>query len=401
MARKSPRAPGAPWSGSSSALAIALRAGRPRRHLEARARPGPPGRHPDHADRRGRRPAEENLDEAAAIIDQRVNGSGVAEAEVTTQGNQFIVVEIPGESRATWSRPSSGRRSCGSAWSPAARSTGAAAPRPARRPSPGSDPRRRRHRRASPSAAGRRPRTPAPPTDRQEPPAASGSASATDGSETPSGGAGRGAAAGRRPAEPTQPAGGGDDGRPAGLDRQPRPGLGRRPSTQYECPPAGEAALVEDDPDQPLVTCDDETASSTSSRPPLIEGTDLDSADGRHPAAAGRLRRHPRLRRRRHRRLRRHLARARRHRASSSRSSSTARCSPRRRWTAPITNGQRRRSAATSPRQRATSLATSLKYGALPIAFETDPPVETIGPVAGRRPALRRPARRRASACCW
>ena len=28
----------------------------------------------------------------------------------------------------------------------------------------------------------------------------------------------------------------------------------------------------------------------------------------------------------------------------------------------------------------AQSLATSLKYGALPIAFENDPPVETIGP---------------------
>ena len=34
-----------------------------------------------------------------SIIDQRVNGSGVSEAEVTTQGNQFIVVEIPGKSR--------------------------------------------------------------------------------------------------------------------------------------------------------------------------------------------------------------------------------------------------------------------------------------------------------------
>ena len=41
-----------------------------------------------------------NLEEARKIIDQRVNGSGVTEAEVTTQGNRFIVVEIPGESRA-------------------------------------------------------------------------------------------------------------------------------------------------------------------------------------------------------------------------------------------------------------------------------------------------------------
>ena len=44
-------------------------------------------------------PSEANLTEAAEIIDQRVNGSGVSEAEVTTQGNEFVVVEIPGQSR--------------------------------------------------------------------------------------------------------------------------------------------------------------------------------------------------------------------------------------------------------------------------------------------------------------
>ena len=44
-------------------------------------------------------PSTESLNEARKIIDQRVNGSGVAEAEVTVQGNRFIVVEIPGQSR--------------------------------------------------------------------------------------------------------------------------------------------------------------------------------------------------------------------------------------------------------------------------------------------------------------
>ena len=44
-------------------------------------------------------PSAESLDEARKIIDQRVNGSGVAEAEVTVQGNKYIVVEIPGDSR--------------------------------------------------------------------------------------------------------------------------------------------------------------------------------------------------------------------------------------------------------------------------------------------------------------
>ncbi|UDY22178.1 protein translocase subunit SecD [Nocardioides sp. Kera G14] len=44
-------------------------------------------------------PSTDNLKEARGIIDQRVNGSGVSEAEVTTQGNRFITVEIPGKNR--------------------------------------------------------------------------------------------------------------------------------------------------------------------------------------------------------------------------------------------------------------------------------------------------------------
>ncbi len=44
-------------------------------------------------------PSQENLTEARDIIDQRVNGSGVSEAEVTTQGGGIITVEIPGARR--------------------------------------------------------------------------------------------------------------------------------------------------------------------------------------------------------------------------------------------------------------------------------------------------------------
>lgn len=44
-------------------------------------------------------PSSESLEEARQIVDARVNASGVAESEVTTQGGQFIVVEIPGENR--------------------------------------------------------------------------------------------------------------------------------------------------------------------------------------------------------------------------------------------------------------------------------------------------------------
>ena len=41
----------------------------------------------------------EKLDQAKDIIDQRVNGTGVSEAEVSTQGGDQIIVEIPGQER--------------------------------------------------------------------------------------------------------------------------------------------------------------------------------------------------------------------------------------------------------------------------------------------------------------
>ena len=45
----------------------------------------------------GQTVSEEQLNQAVAIIRQRVDASGVAEAQVTTQGGQNIVVGIPGE----------------------------------------------------------------------------------------------------------------------------------------------------------------------------------------------------------------------------------------------------------------------------------------------------------------
>jgi len=47
----------------------------------------------------GQKVTPQNLEEARGIIDQRVNGSGVAESEVGTQGGNTIVVEIPGQNR--------------------------------------------------------------------------------------------------------------------------------------------------------------------------------------------------------------------------------------------------------------------------------------------------------------
>jgi preprotein translocase subunit SecD len=44
-------------------------------------------------------PSQSQLDQARGIIDKRVNGSGVTESEVVTQSGKFVVVEIPGDSR--------------------------------------------------------------------------------------------------------------------------------------------------------------------------------------------------------------------------------------------------------------------------------------------------------------
>ena len=45
------------------------------------------------------------LDQARNIIDQRVNATGVTEAEVTTQGGNQIIVEIPGQKQCRHRRP--------------------------------------------------------------------------------------------------------------------------------------------------------------------------------------------------------------------------------------------------------------------------------------------------------
>src|SRR5689334_4945494 len=47
---------------------------------------------------RGKTPDPEKLQQARSIIDQRVNATGVAEAETTTQGGDQIIIEIPGRS---------------------------------------------------------------------------------------------------------------------------------------------------------------------------------------------------------------------------------------------------------------------------------------------------------------
>src|SRR4051812_45922483 len=45
----------------------------------------------------GKAPAPDDLELARQIIEQRVNGLGVAEAEVVTEGDSNIVISVPGD----------------------------------------------------------------------------------------------------------------------------------------------------------------------------------------------------------------------------------------------------------------------------------------------------------------
>ncbi|MCW2699925.1 MAG: protein-export rane protein SecD, partial [Blastococcus sp.] len=45
----------------------------------------------------GQAPAQQDLELARQIIEQRVNGLGVAEAEVVTEGDANIVISVPGD----------------------------------------------------------------------------------------------------------------------------------------------------------------------------------------------------------------------------------------------------------------------------------------------------------------
>ncbi len=323
-------------------------------------------------------PSEDNLVEASQIIDQRVNGSGVSEAEVTTQGNRFVVVEIPGESQRdlvdTVKRQAQLRFrvvACSSLDGRCGTSTAPTDPtdEPADPPGEGVtvDP--------SPTDSASGSETPANRASlgfsnksgdkkdgkgdgKKDEPTQEPSAEPTD-----------------EPAEPAQPATG-DYGDPLAWMDNPDP-ASIQAFQDYECPPAGETALVEDDPDKPLVTCDAEGVKYLLSVA-MIEGTQLSSAsagipqqsvewvvsldfDGEGTDVFTTI-----------------------SRALYGTEKQFAIVLDGQVLSAPtmdavITNGQAEISGEFTEAS-ATSLATSLKFGALPIAFEPNPPVETVGP---------------------
>lgn len=197
-------------------------------------------------------PTKENLNEARGIIDQRVNGSGVTEAAVTTQGSNLIVVEIPGKSRQdlvdTVQRQAQMRFRLVACDPSAACGTGAASTAP-----------------TSPAA--------------QRAPVGFGKADSTP-SATPSGSAtpASGASATTSPSPSGTAVPNNDkatfDAAVAFMNNPPADWAQK--FNDYTCPTT--AAEIKDDPNQPLVTCNPEGTEKYLLSPAIIEGTDLTDA---------------------------------------------------------------------------------------------------------------------------
>jgi preprotein translocase subunit SecD len=312
-------------------------------------------------------PDPESLEEARTIIDQRVNGSGVTEAEVTTQSDKHIVVEIPGASRRdlvdTVKRQAQLRfrlvacstqtpGPCGAAGGPTPGPTpstdnggSGVTQNPGTNPSPSSNSKNRAPILMANEKNDKKQDKPASTPSPAQPPS---------GAPAPSG-----------------------DSVDAVLKWIDNPDPASIAAFQkFQCPPAGEAPAVDDVPDKPLVTCDEDGIKYLLS-PAVIEGTQLTDAsfgipqnevqyvvtldfnsEGRKTFAdiTGAI-------------------------AGTGKqfaivldgvviSAPTA--------SQRITSGAQ--ISGNFSESEAKSLATSLKFGALPISFEKNPTIETIGP---------------------
>lgn len=317
----------------------------------------------------------DRIAEARGIIEDRVNGSGVAEAEVSTQGNQYIVVEIPGESRRdlveTVKRQAQMRfrvvaaQADGAAGADSGQGTGQTVP--------GTPDTSNGNGNGNGNGGGAQvtPSDQSSPTPRRAPYAWSDETSSESASPaaTPS---------------PTPQEGGAGGGRAqAGID-DPLTWMDNPDAESlaafeaFTCPPPGQPVDVVDDPDKPLVTCD-ELGRKLLLSVAMIEGTDLAGATTRPPdqqsvewgvdldfdrqgtEAFAEI-----------------------SRALVDTQKLFAIVLDGQVISAPTMNGLILDGNAQITGQfsqaEAESLATSLKYGALPITFEKDPPVELVGP---------------------
>ena len=222
-------------------------------------------------------PTKDNLNEAAAIIDQRVNGSGVTEAEVTTQGSKYIVVEIPGDTSNslvdTVTRTAQLRFRTVACTSqnpgPCATATTPQVPEPSGSANPSSKPS------SKPSGSPKsRPGFLAPkkPSASASPSASPSASQDPSGSDTPS-----------PTSSPTSSSSDSHDPAKSALAFQNNPPQDAIAAfNKYSCP---SDKPVQDDADTWLVTCgtEDDAATKYLLSPAAVEGTDLTSANAGVP----------------------------------------------------------------------------------------------------------------------
>ena len=227
-----------------------------------------------------KKPTPEQLKLATSIIDERVNGSGVSESEVSTQGGKNIVVEIPGKNAKALvdavkrtaqlrfrlvaqgsPQPGTPLPTTSPSGSPTSKATGKPSKKATGKgaqvgsPSATATPK--------PRVAPVRPNQPtATKTPSKKP------TKKATGSATPTGPATQ---------PPTASKGGASIDDPLAWQLAPDTASLKK-FVSYTCPAKGKnLAPVADDPNQPLVTCDDQGNKFLLSKT-LIEGTQLKSA---------------------------------------------------------------------------------------------------------------------------
>lgn len=234
-------------------------------------------------------PTSEAMSEARNIIDQRVNGSGVTAAKVTTQGGNQIVVEIPGKSRddlvnevsqtaqlrfrlvacqSACATSSTSSASGASGLTGGAPAQGAPAPG-AQRAALGFDHKAAKDSKAAKGDKHKKQKK----ADASAAPSATAAAAPT-GSAVPSP-----AASPTDAAEPDQKGDISVDDAVSFMNNPPADQVAKFDA--YTCPTDG-TANVEDNPSQPLVTCDDQGVKYLLT-PAIIEGTEISDASSGIP----------------------------------------------------------------------------------------------------------------------
>jgi preprotein translocase subunit SecD len=315
-------------------------------------------------------PSATKLSQAANIVDARVNGSGVSESAVSTQGGRNVVVEIPGKNAQNLvdvaKRTAQLRFRLVASGSPQPGQPLTTTPTPSGTASPSS--------KASPTkkptaqqSASSKPR-PAPAFAVQKTKKATAKSTATP-TPTPT-----------PAATPTTPATTGAGASPDNpMQWVANPGTAWQTKfAAFQCPAKGSQKPVDDSPSQPLITCDGQGNKYLLSKA-IIEGTDLkDASYGTPPNGIGWA-----------------VNLSFKSAATKAFANTTTALNQNGGLFAivldgkvlsapgvsngPILDGNAQITGSFTQTQ-AQSLANSLKYGALPVKFQNPPSVETIGP---------------------